>query len=83
MPPSLPPLFAPGVSRVLLGSNFVTVTKAAEASWDVLKPEVFAALMDFFLSSQPLITPAGLQRLAAGTSQPGAELSSDQRLNVR
>lgn len=43
-----------GVTRVFFGSDFVTVTKSEETSWDYLKPEVFAAIMDFYSSGQPL-----------------------------
>ena len=43
-----------GVTRIFFGSNFVTVTKAEESTWDILKPEVFAAIMDFYTSKQPL-----------------------------
>ncbi|AQK92807.1 NifU-like protein 4 mitochondrial [Zea mays] len=43
-----------GVTRVFFGSDFVTVTKSEETSWDCLKPEVFAAIMDFYSSGQPL-----------------------------
>ncbi|KAG4908680.1 hypothetical protein AAZX31_20G227500 [Glycine max] len=43
-----------GVTRVFFGSDFVTVTKSEEAAWEFLKPEVFAAIMDFYSSAQPL-----------------------------
>lgn len=43
-----------GVARVYFGSDHITVTKLEEASWDVLKPEIFAAVMDFYSSGQPL-----------------------------
>ncbi|KAF0926474.1 hypothetical protein E2562_025316 [Oryza meyeriana var. granulata] len=43
-----------GVTRVFFGSDFVTVTKSEETSWDYLKPEIFAAIMDFYSSGQPL-----------------------------
>ncbi|KAK1356919.1 nifU-like protein 4, mitochondrial [Heracleum sosnowskyi] len=43
-----------GVTRVFFGSDFVTVTKSDDASWDFLKPEIFAAIMDFYSSGQPL-----------------------------
>lgn len=43
-----------GISRVFFGSDFVTVTKSDDASWDFLKPEIFAAIMDFYSSGQPL-----------------------------
>lgn len=44
-----------GITRVFFGSDFITVTKSDEASWDLLKPEIFAAIMDFFTSGKPLI----------------------------
>ncbi|KAL5540367.1 hypothetical protein UlMin_043036 [Ulmus minor] len=43
-----------GVTRVFFGSDFVTVTKSEDTSWDLLKPEIFAAIMDFYSSGQPL-----------------------------
>lgn len=43
-----------GITRVFFGSDFVTVTKSDDASWDLLKPEIFAAIMDFYSSGQPL-----------------------------
>lgn len=46
--------FGVGVTRVFYGSDFVTVTKSGDASWDFLKPEIFAAIMDFYSSGNPL-----------------------------
>ncbi|KAE8021966.1 hypothetical protein FH972_007809 [Carpinus fangiana] len=43
-----------GITRVFFGSDFVTVTKSDDAAWDFLKPEIFAAIMDFYSSGQPL-----------------------------
>ncbi|CAN0927461.1 NifU-like protein 4, mitochondrial [Linum grandiflorum] len=43
-----------GIVRVFYGSDFVTVTKSDDMSWDLLKPEIFAAIMDFYSSGQPL-----------------------------
>ncbi|CAK9149231.1 unnamed protein product [Ilex paraguariensis] len=43
-----------GITRVFFGSDFVTVTKSDDASWDLLKPEIFAAIMDFYSSGKPL-----------------------------
>eukprot|EP00744_Colponema_vietnamica_P001743 GILI01002853.1.p1 GENE.GILI01002853.1~~GILI01002853.1.p1 ORF type:complete len:251 (-),score=55.68 GILI01002853.1:422-1174(-) len=45
-----------GVERVFLGQDFVTVTKSDSTDWQVLKPEVFGILMDFFSSSKPILT---------------------------
>ncbi|KAL0401526.1 UNVERIFIED_CONTAM: NifU-like protein 4, mitochondrial [Sesamum latifolium] len=44
-----------GITRVFFGSDFITVTKSQEISWDLLKPQIFAAIMDFYSSGQPLI----------------------------
>ncbi|KAL0340654.1 UNVERIFIED_CONTAM: NifU-like protein 4, mitochondrial [Sesamum radiatum] len=43
-----------GITRVFFGTDFVTVTKSEDSSWDFLKPEIFAAIMDFYSSEQPL-----------------------------
>lgn len=43
-----------GVARVFFGSDFLTVTKSDDSSWEFLKPEIFAAIMDFYSSGQPL-----------------------------
>ncbi len=46
-------LFAiPGVSRVFLGGDFVTVTKTDATGWPALKPQVLAVLMEHFLSGR-------------------------------
>lgn len=37
-----------GVSGVFFGTDFVTVTKRDDYSWAVLKPDIFAAIMDHF-----------------------------------
>ncbi len=49
-------LFAlPGVERVFLGHDFVTITKADETPWQALKPQVLSALMDHFVHNRPVI----------------------------
>lgn len=45
-----------GVTNVFFGSDFVTVTKSEDLAWSMLKPEVFAAIMEHFTSGAP---PAG------------------------
>ncbi|KAL6765674.1 scaffold protein Nfu/NifU N terminal-domain-containing protein [Haematococcus lacustris] len=47
-----------GVTSVFLGADFITITKKADASWSVLKPLAFAAIMDHFASGEPLFTDA-------------------------
>jgi Fe-S cluster biogenesis protein NfuA len=45
----------PGVARVFLGGDFVTVTQAEDADWRSLRPQVLGAIMDHFLSGQPVL----------------------------
>jgi len=50
-----------GVRSVFLGSDFLSVTKADEADWAIIKPQALAAIMDHFVSGAPVIAdgPAG------------------------
>jgi Fe-S cluster biogenesis protein NfuA len=43
-----------GVTAVFYGPDFVTVSKENDAQWSVIKPEVYAILMEFFSSGQAL-----------------------------
>jgi len=45
----------PGVARVFLGGDFVTVTKTDAIAWTALKPPVLSALMEHFMSGRPII----------------------------
>jgi Fe-S cluster biogenesis protein NfuA len=49
-------LFAlPGVARVFLGGDFVTITKNDQISWQALKPQVLGVIMDHFVAGRPVI----------------------------
>lgn len=54
-----------GVTRVFLGSDFITVAKPDETDWAVLKPMVLGAIMDHFTSGEAIV--------AAGTEAAAAE----------
>lgn len=43
-----------GVTAVFYGPDFVTVSKDSDTAWSVVKPEVYATLMEHFSSGQPL-----------------------------
>ncbi|VDN33214.1 unnamed protein product [Gongylonema pulchrum] len=46
-----------GVKSVFFGEDYVTVTKQNEdEDWAVLKPEIFAVLMDYLQSEKPIIS---------------------------
>jgi Fe-S cluster biogenesis protein NfuA len=40
---------------VFLGSDFVTVTKAADRDWQVLKPSILGGIMEHYTSGEPVI----------------------------
>ena len=45
----------PGVSRVFLGGDFVTVTKSDLSEWADLRPQVLGAIMDHFVAGRPVM----------------------------
>jgi Fe-S cluster biogenesis protein NfuA len=49
-------LFAlPGVARVFLGADFITVTKTDVQEWPALRPQILGAIMEHFLADRPVI----------------------------
>ncbi len=54
----------PGVARVFLGSDFITVTKTDAIGWQALKPQVLGLVMEHFVAGRPVI---------AGEAEPDAE----------
>ena len=65
-----------GVTGVFFGSDFVTVTKSEQYVWSVLKPEIFAAIMEHFTSGvQPISTLSLLSRTTSASWQDHQELS--------
>jgi hypothetical protein len=51
-----------GVKGVFFGEDFVSVTKNSEdEDWALIKPDVFATLMDYIQSGKPIITDAASQ----------------------
>lgn len=44
-----------GVKGVFFANDFITVTKLEDADWKLLKPEIFAIIMDFFASGLPIV----------------------------
>jgi NFU1 iron-sulfur cluster scaffold homolog, mitochondrial len=45
----------PGVARVFLGADFITVTKTGETDWQALKPQVLGAVMEHFVAGRSVI----------------------------
>ncbi|TRY99439.1 hypothetical protein DNTS_022989 [Danionella cerebrum] len=45
-----------GVRSVFFGPDFITITKTdGETQWKVIKPDIFATIMDFFTSGLPVV----------------------------
>ena len=47
-----------GISAVTFYNDFITVTRNAEADWQVLKPMILGAIMDHYASGQPILLDA-------------------------
>ncbi len=45
-----------GVERVFFGSDFVTVTKAADKDWQIMKPSILGGIMEHYTSGEPVVT---------------------------
>ena len=45
----------PGVARVFLGADFITVTNSGALAWQALKPQVLGVIMEHFLSGRPVL----------------------------
>lgn len=48
-----------GVRGVFLGNDFITVTKDEQEEWYALKPAVLGAIMEHFLSGEPVAIGGG------------------------
>ncbi|KAI9502311.1 HIRA-interacting protein 5 [Coemansia spiralis] len=44
-----------GVRGVMFGGDFVTVRKDPDCPWQLMKPDIYAAIMDHFSSNRPLL----------------------------
>jgi Fe-S cluster biogenesis protein NfuA len=43
------------VQGVFFGEDFVTITKAPDADWDILKPALLAVMMEHFITGAPVM----------------------------
>ena len=44
-----------GVENVLLGTSFLSVRISSESEWILLKPDIFAAITEFYASGEPIL----------------------------
>ncbi len=59
-----------GVSSVMLGSNYITVSKKSDFDWQVVKPSIELVLSQFIDSGIPLIRPDAIERTDVPKSSP-------------
>lgn len=69
-----------GVSGVFLGQDFVTVTKSTAQDWPSLKPAILGAIMDHFMSGQPVLAEAAVAEVPAGSDLDDAVVKQIKEL---
>jgi Fe-S cluster biogenesis protein NfuA len=72
-------LFAiPGIAGVMIGTNFVTITKAPNGDWDIVAEEV-PKTIETFVKSGASIFKAGWQPEAPKSSGPAGDIENKIR----
>ncbi|KAI1340128.1 HIRA-interacting protein 5 [Xylariaceae sp. FL0016] len=62
-----------GVTSVFYGADFITVTKASDANWVHIRPEIFSLITEAVTAGQPLVTPKKADATAGEGGQEAAE----------
>jgi len=57
-----------GVARVFLGSDFISLTKDADADWQHVRPMALAAIMDHFVAGLPVMNTGASAATESGGS---------------
>jgi Fe-S cluster biogenesis protein NfuA len=68
-----------GVTAVMVGSNFVTVTKGEDGEWDEMNDAVMSTLDAHLGANEPVVDEAAVAA-ARATSASGGEGSVEQRI---
>lgn len=55
-----------GVEAVYFGSDFISVTKAANKQWDVLKTEILTTIMEHYVARRPVMLESGQEIINSG-----------------
>jgi Fe-S cluster biogenesis protein NfuA len=72
----------PGVARVFLGNDFVTVTKG-DGEWQHVKPAILGAIMEHFTSGEPVLTEGDAQVGGAAEGDSEIVVQIKELLDVR
>lgn len=62
-----------GIKSILLGPDFLTVTKSPGVSWPQINPQIFAAIMDFFTTGQNILKEDGRSVQDNDSSSTGSD----------
>jgi Fe-S cluster biogenesis protein NfuA len=62
-----------GVSGVFLGQDFISISKADDTDWVMLKPMILGALMEHFSTGQPVVLDGYAKDSDAAPDTEGAE----------
>jgi len=68
-----------GVKGIFYGADFITVSKDDDLDWAVLKPLILGAIMDHFVTHQPLF----YDETSATSSPQGSPSADDDDLTVQ
>ena len=68
-----------GVMAVMLGTNFVTVTKGDEGEWDELNDGVMVALDTHLAAGEAVVKPEALEAYSAAVVTGGTEMEQRVR----
>ncbi len=69
-----------GVTGVYLGADFVSVSKAEGQDWHRLKPAVLGAIMEHYLSGDPVVDSAALAADSGKAGPTGEEDETVRRI---
>lgn len=72
-----------GVAGVFLGHDFISVTKAGDTDWSMLKPMVLALLMEHFSTGQPVMDEAVADANAASANDDPLSLQIRELIETR
>jgi Fe-S cluster biogenesis protein NfuA len=73
----------PEVSGVFLGGDFITVTKTEGSDWSQMKPTVLTAIMEHFISGQPIVNGAPDEPATSGGDDSEAVSAIKELLETR
>lgn len=63
-----------GVQEVFFGADFISVTKAADQDWALLKPQILGAIMEYFMDHESVLIH---QTPTEENAQPQGEEASE------